>query len=99
MGIYNDLDNTEKVVDNFLAKAQAERVDEVKEPVATNIKDAVAKMYDVLKTLRAIQYTIKNDDKITDETYLGKLEKAIENVNSAVVEVEPIGDKLKELGF
>jgi len=91
MGIYKDIANTQKLVGSLLGEAATAQV--------TDTRDAVNKLYDILKTLRAIEYTIRNDDKVANEVYLNKIKVAIESAQESLNSLEPIADDLEELGF
>jgi hypothetical protein len=106
MGIYKDIEVTEKLIrDRGLVHKRKEEtnrkfyLNEVKEPVITNSKDTIDKFYDILKTLRSIEYTIRNDENISDEIYLPKMKEVIENTEKALNEFEPMISELEELGY
>jgi len=93
MGIYKDIASVTEMIN------KGQLVNEVVAPDVTDTRDAVTKLYDILKTLRAIEYTIRNDEKIADDVYLPKIKDAIEGAEAALNNLESIADDLEDLGF
>jgi len=93
MGIYKDIASVTEMIN------KGQLVNEVVAPDVTDTRDAVTKLYDILKTLRAIEYTIRNDEKIADDVYLPKIKDAIESAEAALNNLESIADDLEDLGF
>ena len=93
MGIYKDIQATQNLIRN------GNLLNEVTTASVTDSRQVVTSLYDILKTLRAVEYTIRNDEKVSNDVYLNKIKLSIENIELGLNDFEPIADDLEKLGF